>query len=101
VNAYREVTPVDIVFTTVHSTHEDGEATITVRPRCECGSKHWFQCRCNVVSVTYTSVGIDQTGSPCLDFLRAVVRAHPGCDYIFTPLLHLQRETQAILNGGR
>ena len=36
-NAYREVTPVDIVFTTVHSIREDGEATITVRPRCECG----------------------------------------------------------------
>lgn len=97
---YREVTPAAIEYRSRHSIEEDGAATITVKPRCMCGSVRWFECRCPVGTVTYTCAGIDQTGAPCLDFLRAVVNAHPGCDYVFTPVpLYLREQAQAIVNG--
>lgn len=68
---------------TQYNTPADGEARVTVRfPPCRCGLR-WFMCRCDVEYVTYTGPGIDGTGAPCPNFLRAVVRENKGADLIF------------------
>lgn len=96
----QRIFPVDFTYKTAHSEQEDGVASVDVLPRCECGAARWFMCKCEREGVRYTGAGIDQTGAPCLEFLRAIVQAHPRCDYVFTPYpAHLRERAQAILNG--
>lgn len=98
---FRRIDPVDFTYETAHSEEVDGPATVDVLPRCECGAARWFMCKCEREGVRYTGPGIDHTGAPCLALLRAVVQAHPGCDYVFMPYpAHLREQAQAILNGG-
>ncbi len=69
-------------FETLYHAPNDGDARITVKhPPCKCGLR-WFACTCFSEQVTYTGPGIDGTGVPCPNFLRAVVRENPGADYI-------------------
>lgn len=96
----RSVSPADFTYKTLHSEEIDGSASIDVMPRCECGAKHWARCQCIREGVRYTGAGIDHTGCPCLEFLQAVVTAHPGCDYITVRYpTHLQEKVDAIVNG--
>ena len=71
-------------FETLYHAPNDGEAQDTVKyPPCSC-ELPWYQCRCFSEQVTYTGPGIDGTGVPCPNFLRAVVRENPGADLILS-----------------